>query len=196
MACPSVYMKKALMAVLAVLILCSGCLKKTNDAEAKNESYKTYYEAAQAGTAFADHSDYYSVTATMAELPEGKYAYYIFIDDPKIALYSITAIAVESGVEYGDTNRMMPSSGIFDTKYSMIPNQVNKDAGFVRGIVLSGETAAETVDLRLLVEWKDKTGKDTYREFLLVKAAVNREPAPAEEESSEDEEVEEEAEEE
>lgn len=174
-------MKKILTAVLAALIFCSGCLRKTNDAAAKNESYKAYYEAAVSGTAFMEQSDYYSVNATMAELPDGRYTYYIFIDDPKIALYSITAIAVENGVEYSESGRMMPSSGIFDTKYSMIPNQVNKDSGFVKGIVLSGETANAEISLNLLVEWKDKTGKDVYREFLSVKASVRSEPEETEE---------------
>ena len=192
---PAVSMKKVFAAVLAIFITCSGCLKKTNDAAAKNESYKTYYESAASGNSFLSSSDYYSVTATMAELPDGKYTYYIFIDDPQIALYSITAIAVENGVEYSDTNKIMPSSGIFDTKYSMIPNQVNKDAGYVKGIVLSGETDQPEVDLRLLIEWKDKTGKDTYREFLQVKPVLPQESQENEGEEYTEEENEEESEE-
>jgi hypothetical protein len=186
-------MKKWIMAFLAIVITCSGCLKHTNETAVKNEAYKTYFETVTSNTSFIEKSDYYSVTTKMAVLPEGGYNYYIFIDDPQIAMYAVTAIAVENNIEYSDTGKMMPSSGIYDTKYTMIPNQINKSGGFVKGIVLSGQTDQAEIEIRLMVEWKDKTGQDTHREFLLLKASASEEQsAVSEEDDSESDEEEQE----
>ena len=62
---------------------------------------------------------------------------------------------------------MMPSIGIFESQdYSLIPNQARTDKGFVKGLVLSGETPEDSVDITMLVEWRDKNKENAHREYL------------------------------
>jgi hypothetical protein len=80
-------------------------------------------------------------------------------------MYDCVVFIVENNILYSEAVKMMPCMGIFDDKVSMVPNQVNKEAGYVKGISVSGSCSEESVYLHILVEWKDRNRKDTYREF-------------------------------
>jgi hypothetical protein len=81
-------------------------------------------------------------------------------------MYDIVIMTVEDERPYQEAVKMMPSSGIFDAASSMIPNQINSKAGFVKGLIVSGECAEDSIVLSFMVEWKDKSRKNTTREFL------------------------------
>ncbi len=155
--------------LLTAVLLLSGCGTSSEDEALANKqaAYKVYYEAVQAAPSYSSSSVYYSVSTEMAQVSDGTYRYYIFIEDPQMAMYNITALAVEDDIAYENADKMMPSVGIFDdTSYSMIPYQSNPDAGFVKGLVLSGESADSSVSIRMLVQWNDSGKKGTYQEFL------------------------------
>jgi hypothetical protein len=63
--------------------------------------------------------------------------------------------------------------GIFDEPKSMIPGQVDTENGFVKGIALSGESTESTINLKVLVQWTDKTKNTRNREFLKYALAAD-----------------------
>ena len=82
-------------------------------------------------------------------------------------MYDIVALALSDGV---DTSTLMqPSVGIFEDKnYTMIPNQVKKEAGFVEGLMLSGTVDDLNKKVKLLVEWYDKELLNRQVEYLEI----------------------------
>ena len=161
------YMKK-LFFVLLCTLLCAGCNRSKSDkSQAANAAYQGYFQAISDNSRFVGESYYYTVNGSMTQMPDGTYRYYIFIEDPQIAMYDITVLAVENGQKFPETRKMMPCIGIFeDTDYSMIPYQVYADEGYVKGVVISGESIDDHVHLDMLVEWKDKNREKTLREYL------------------------------
>lgn len=145
-------------------MLLSGCSAAQPGTDVSK--YESYYRAIEENTKFITHSEYYSISAEMAAIEDGTYRYYVIIDEPTAAMYDIVIMTAENGLPYEETVKMMPSSGIFDATSSMIPNQVNSKAGFVKGIIVSGECDTDSIDLQLLIEWKDKSRKQTTREFV------------------------------
>ena len=158
-------MKKYLIPVIALSFLLGACGAKKTDGDVTR--YETYYRAIEENSRFSGESLYYSVDITMSEMPDHTYRYYCFIDDPQIAMYDITVMAVENGIGYDASGKMMPSVGIFeDMDFSMVPYQTYADAGFVKGVVISGETNEDQLSLNMLVEWKDKNHEKITREYL------------------------------
>ena len=159
-------MLKKLMTVLLALCI-AGCTGNRNTADTTLQTYTAYYDAIDTNTGFKEESQYYSVTTEMTKMDDGTYRYYVLVNEPQIAMYSIVVMVVENDTAVNETSKMMPSTGIFDKAYSMIPYQINSADGFVKGIMLSGESDEAQIDLKILVEWKDKTGENTVREYLV-----------------------------
>ncbi len=89
----------------------------------------------------------------------------LYLDNAQIAMYDVEVIAVENMNPYQETD-MMPTKGIFeDQKFSMITYQYNVNAGYVKGYAISGDVAAEDVQLNVMVTWKDSTRLNVSREF-------------------------------
>lgn len=160
-------MKKLMISIVcAGMLLISGCQKKTTTDDTAAQEYKAYYNTVSETTAFASSSKNFTCELEMTQVADSSYRYYVVIDDPQIAMYDVVAIVVENDVSYDDAEKMMPSIGIFDDKKSLVPNQVDTDNGFVKGIALSGESSESSIQIKLLVQWMDKTKKNTTREFL------------------------------
>jgi uncharacterized protein YceK len=164
-------MRRFWIAAAAAALLVSGCSKaKSSTDSAALASYQGYYTAIEDSDKFAGSSLYYTLSAEMSELPDGTHRYYIFLDQPQIAMYDVVVMSVEDDIPYDQSVKMMPSVGIFDTEeYSLIPFQSYQEGGFVKGLVLSGECEASEVLLKIVVEWKDRTLENTTREFLSLK---------------------------
>ncbi len=156
-------MKKWILIILISFCVMTGCSDTSSYAQI--DIYKNYYQAISEMTKFEEESDYYTLSGEIQQSDSGTYLYYIILDDPKIAMYDVVMMAVENHIAYESSVKMMPSIGIFDDTYSLIPNQVNKEAGYAKGIVISGETDSESVSLNLVVEWKDKNKAITSRIF-------------------------------
>lgn len=158
------FMKKHLIPLLSAALVFGGCGSAKTGGDVSR--YETYYKAIEENTKFAQASEFYSISAEMTEWDDGTHRYYVIFDEPKISMYDIVIMAVEDNRPYEEAIKMMPSSGIFDATSSMIPNQVNSKAGFVKGLIISGECEEDTVELDMMVEWKDRTGKNVTREFI------------------------------
>lgn len=167
-------MKKLLKVILCCgMLMACGCSQKNQTTAEDMVEYETYYTAICDNIDFITESQNYSCELEMTQVEDGSYRYYVVLDQPKIAMYNITAMIVENDIAYSDTDKMMPSIGIFDDQKSMIPNQVDSENGFVKGIALSGESSEATIQLKVLVQWTDKTKKSVSREFLSYTLSQN-----------------------
>lgn len=160
-------MKKYLLVFLVILITLNGCSNlKKKSSDSSFEAYQSYYEAIEENSRFLDESLYFTLDGKMSKMPDGTYRYYVFLDNPQIAMYNIKFMAVENNVPYTDSTKMMPSIGIFeDQDYSLIPYQANTPNGYVKGLVISGESTQSEIQLKILVEWTDKTHEKFNREY-------------------------------
>lgn len=184
-------MRKFLIALTVCAVMLCGCRKQSQE-DKYSINYEAYCRTLTEATKFVPLSRYYSVSGAMSQMPDGTYRYYVFVDNPRIAMTDIVVLAVESGTEYAAGSKMMPSSGIFGDAYSMIPYQINKENGYVKGIMLNGECSDDHVLLHVLVEWKDRSRKNARREFIELSLNYEDDPyQPDDEESSEDTESEE-----
>lgn len=158
-------MKKTMTAVLTVLMLFTTACGRTKDsADTKAEAYKAYYEILEGASVYQQSSDYYEISAEMSDPEDHMYRYYVFIDSPRVAMYNCKVMAIENGEPYSD-QRIMPSVGITDTPYALVPNQVNNEGGYAKGLIISGETRDSSVELKLMVEWTPKNNSTVMREF-------------------------------
>lgn len=166
-------MKKIFILLLGLIIL-SGCSNTAVNEVSSDDRYNDMIELVETNKNYLATAEYYDITFDIASIGGG-YRYYIFIDNPRIALYNISVIALEDGVDYKTS--MAPSVGVFEGKtYNMIPNQTNSDKGYVKGVVLSGTTTNENPHIKLLVQYQDKMLTSTYRdyyEFDIVVSEVN-----------------------
>lgn len=154
-------MKRKLIHALCALLLLSGCTLKsspTDQYNTKMDEYETYYTEVYSNGRYEEDSPYFSLHCEMTQVEDGSYRYYVIVDETVIAMYNVMMIAVENGVSYEDCDRMMPSFGIFESRVSLIPGQVNKQDGYVKGITISGECDSDHIDLLLLVRWKSSSG--------------------------------------
>ncbi|QRG86034.1 hypothetical protein [Bulleidia sp. zg-1006] len=157
--------KKISWLVLLLLISCLQACHKDETKNLKMESYKIHYNMVESYSNFKTKSSYFSTSSEMVKREDGSYVYYIFIDHARVEMNQVVVMAVEKGVPYAQNKKMMPSSGIFDKPSSLIPNQVNKEKGYVKGIVVSGEAKEKKIQVDILVEFKDYTG-EIQREFI------------------------------
>ena len=159
-------MKKVLLSLSIFIVLLAGCTKQD---DVDYGLYESYYAAIDTNSIYSVSSEYFTTSTEVTSLPDGSYRYYVFIDDPQIAMYDIVAIIRENRIPFAEQTKMCPSIGIFDQSYSLVPNQVNIENYFAKGLVLSGELDnRDGVILDLLVEWKDVTRVKTYREYIRI----------------------------
>ncbi|MFI3284950.1 MAG: hypothetical protein R3Y57_07695 [Erysipelotrichaceae bacterium] len=164
-------MKKLMIYMLCALYLLSGCstTTKTDDSAQKYEDFQFLLNANEN---YQTNSNYFDITIDMSDLGNGEYRYYLFIDNPIVAMYDIEVIAID--IDQEDSTIMQPSIGIFEsTVYNMIPFQYNLELGFSKGLMLSG-TKTFTVDedklltLNLLIQWYNEDRSSQTREYLSV----------------------------
>lgn len=161
-------MKKFWM-ITVISCLLVGCQNTTTTTEDSGEEslYASYYHVIEDNDQFLSSSEYYTISCEMGAMSDGTYRYYIFLDEPQVAMYDVIMMAVINDIPYEENNAMMPTIGVFDTtEYNLIPYQSNSDAGYVKGLILSGDTSESIVHVKLLVEWSNEGREKTKREFL------------------------------
>lgn len=158
-------MLKRICMVCFLVVSLFGCSKQQ---EAPNyEKYEQYYRLVDENESFEKSSKYFTTTVEITTLPSDEYRYYIFIDEPKTAMYNCIVLVRENEIDFTNQKNMMPTIGIFDKQYHLVPNQVNTKDGYPKGLVVSGECDdPETVVLDILVEWTNREGTETNREFI------------------------------
>ena len=174
-------MKKILI-VLCLLVLFSGCQQKVNVDDSRQEKYDSYIIAVQDIEDSKETSAFFDVSCVMNKLSENEYRYDVIIENPKVAMYTVEVLAVETTVAGTViTDKLMPSVGIFDeVTYNMIPNQVDIEKGYPKGISVSGVTDRSEITLYVMVSWTGGRARAVQsREFLKVVAAMEQ-PSSAE----------------
>ncbi len=159
-------MKKMMTCLFALMMLC-GCRQQEGNivSEEKLAKYSSYYRTVLENENFESGSRYFDIYAEFHQAEDGSVIYYVYLDNAQIAMYDVEVIAIENMEPYQET-QMMPTKGIFeDQKFSMIPYQYNVNAGYVKGFAISGDVDAETVQLNIMVAWKDSTRLNVFREF-------------------------------
>ena len=167
--CYNTYMKKIYCLFLSTLLVLSGCSSKKQALSL----YEAYYQIISENTEYVEESSNYSLSYEVEKSDDGNYYYYIFLDSPTISMYDVVMMAIENDVSYSSNLKMVPSIGIFDGNYNLVPNQINKDKGYVKGLVISGESEEDTIHIKLMVEWKNKNRDKTSREFHNVELTEN-----------------------
>ena len=81
-------------------------------------------------------------------------------------MYHCRIFAVENDIAFADNDKMMPSLGIFDTDVSLVPNRVDKSKGLMKGLVISGESSEDHINLKFVVEWRDQANKQVVKQYI------------------------------
>lgn len=176
-------MKKLfIICLLLVLVACSS--DNTIDASA-NERYQDLISQLQTREDFKSSSEYFDITSEITPINNG-YRYYVTIDNAKVAMYEIEAIAIEKDVDY--TNEMAANIGLFeDMEYSIIPGQVYTNNGFVKGINISGISQNANPTIYLCVIWHNKDLSITHREYFKLDINETSEEISSNEDTSNNE---------
>ena len=162
------FMEKIVISLLTAVLLLTGC---SNSKKLVLETYEMYYQIISENSEYVKDSPYYTLSYEVKKGDDNQYNYYLFLDNPSISMYDVVFMAVENDVSFNSNLQMVPS--IFDGKYQLVPNQINKDKGFVKGMMISGESSYDKINLKVLVEWKDKSRKKTIREFHHVQLTLD-----------------------
>lgn len=155
-------MKKIIVLLITLLCLC-GCNDVGSEDVDPNQRYFALIDAIKERDNYISSSNYFDINAEMATI-DGGYRFYVTIDNPRIAMYDVEALAIEKDVDY--TNNMAANVGVFeDSEYSMIPNQKNADKGYVSGVVISGVTSSPETTLYIYVSFKNEDHSNTHIEY-------------------------------
>lgn len=167
-------MKKWLKLIIVFSFLFVGCSKEEPVLNRGSQDYIAYYKNIEENEIFYEESNFYQISAELVNKGNNTYNYYIFIDNPKIAMYDIKVLAVEKDVLLADSDTMQASIGIFENSgYSMIPYQVNAAEGFYKGLMLSGETDKDSIVIEMLVSWVGADRNTVYKEFISFTLDLN-----------------------
>ena len=116
------------MKILLIIIICiflTGCNK---DIESKEKQvYNSYIEKLSSDIKNNDNLPF-DIEVYIDRITDYEVMYRIIIDNPKEELKDIETLVIHNK----NTDDVFPSSGIFDTKYSLIPNIVNKESFSLR----------------------------------------------------------------
>ncbi len=163
-------MKKIIIAlmILSLLVGCNSNSRKLD--EEKYNTYLTFYQSILDSDNKKESSQCFDISIVVNKIDEDTYRYDVIIDEPKVAMYDIKALAVIDNLTVDvDKSQMMPSIGILDDEsYSMIPYQVNTDKGFVSGLDLSLTSDLSALRISVMVEWKDSSTVNYVREYLSI----------------------------
>ncbi len=167
-------MRKILIMIIFVVFL-GGCASKSDSIDKiKLENYSYIYQTITDNDTFNAVANYYDLQVVMTKIDDQQYRYDIIIDNPKIAMYDIKMMAVENNIDYSLADKMMPSIGIFDDEeFNMVPFQVNKDLGYVKGLVISGLTDKPIVNLKIRIVWKDYSKVEETKEYFNITVDYN-----------------------
>ena len=121
-------MKKIFLVIIAIFIL-TGCNKVTPEEEKYNE-YLTYIKETDDNITDLP----FDLEIYVDKIIDTEIMYRVIIDNPKISLRNIQAMVIHDNY----TGDVFPSSGIFESSFSLIPNLINKSSNYVEGIILAG----------------------------------------------------------
>ena len=98
--------------------------------------------------------------------------YDIIIDNPKINMYHLQAIAKVRQ----DDSESLPNLGILENDiFSLVPNLVDKTKGIYKGVNLSGVTKEEKFDVLIyLTFYSDENCKEKEERYIILYGDATR----------------------
>ncbi|QIK70421.1 hypothetical protein G7062_08960 [Erysipelothrix sp. HDW6C] len=130
-------MKKLILSLTLILLITGCSFGDRSLANERAKRYETNWESILDTEKFATKSNYFDVHTEISQSGD-IYNYEITIDNPQIAMYEVEVIVIENNAPF-TTEKMMPSAGIFEGQYTMIPNQSRLEKGFVGESSLMGK---------------------------------------------------------
>ncbi len=160
---------KKLLIILLLIVTLSGCEKdETREIDKeKYNAYLTYYQSILAAEDKQESSHCFDIELVVNKLDDNYYRYDIIIDNPKVAMYNIKALAIIETLSLEiDKENMMPSVGILDDyHFNMIPGQVDKEKDFYEGIILSLTSEESALRVSVMVDYKPLNDEHTIRQY-------------------------------
>jgi len=123
-------MKYRLLVLIMIIFLLSGC---SNEISEEKKLYDNYVHILENENVY-DEEIPFDIDVYVDKISDIEVMYRVIIDSPKEILKNIEAIAIHD--KY--TSHVFPSSGIFEKKYNLNPNLIDKDLNYVKGIILIG----------------------------------------------------------
>ena len=148
-------MKKILL-IITLLFLLTGC---TNELTKEEVLYNDYVTELKTATNYETNLPF-DLEIYVDKIIETEVMYRVIIDNPKVSLRNIEALVIHDK----HTEDIFPSSGIFESKLSLIPGVINKSSNYVEGIILAGYIPFEdelknlNASFKLLFKYEDDEG--------------------------------------
>lgn len=154
---------------LVLFLLLSGCIQQPRDVafERALTVFESHYFSILDNDRFLNSSNYFNITIEKYEIAN-QFRYDLIIDDPQVAMYDLVIVIVENNQDFESLAALTPSLGVFDASVNLIPNQVNISKGFPKGVLLSGISSESTMQLRVMVAWKDYYKLKQMREYFII----------------------------
>ncbi|MBS3972575.1 MAG: hypothetical protein KGZ84_06150 [Erysipelotrichia bacterium] len=164
---------------LVLLLLLSGCLQQPRDVafERALTVFESHYFSILDNDRFLNSSNYFNISIEKYEL-SNQYRYDLIIDNPQVAMYDVVIVIVENNQDFESLSSLTPSLGVFDASVNLVPNQINLSKGFPKGILLSGISTESTIQLRVMVAWKDYYKLKQSREYFILDIDFLRDDEP------------------
>jgi len=84
-------------------------------------------------------------------------------------MYDVQLMACDTTKLTVDSDVMCPSVGVFEKeRYTLIPNQINKEKNYVKGFSLSGISESSNIDINVIIKWNSKDLTDSYQEMINI----------------------------
>ena len=132
-------MKKIIFVIICILL--TGCSNENIVDDDSNRLYEQYLEYEKKLVKQQDYqvtSDEFMIRLVVNKIDDNNNRYDIIIDNPKINMYHLQAIAKVAG----DDNESLPTLGILEEDiFSLVPEVVDKANGIYKGVNLSGITS-------------------------------------------------------
>lgn len=150
---------KKLLSLTLVLFLLTACSSGKNALyKEKLDLYQSYWTVIQDQETYQSSSEYYTITVEYS-----KGAYSVTLDNARVAMMDVEILAIENEGVF-QTDKMMPSAGIFEEPIDLIPNQSKPDSDFKAGIRVNGESSGP-LTLHVMVSWRSLSSNEVHREF-------------------------------
>lgn len=145
---------------LLCILLIGGCQKE--------DPYQQKLEAIQTATDFQFDSDHFKIALKVTSLENNRYRYDVIINEPKIAMEQIQAIAFCNQEE----GNVSPSIGFLaDDVCHLVPNQIDKANHYFAGIDLSGVATKATFEVKVWVSYLHEN--QIYEEYIMLRSDDN-----------------------
>ena len=162
---------KKIIILITSLLLCFGCAPTISNNVANSTDlirYQDMVELIRSYNDFLPKSEYFNISTDVTKIDDG-YRYYVFLDNPRIAMYDVEALVIEQDVDYN--KNMAANLGIFESEeYHMVPNQENSELGYISGFSMSAISDKPNIKLYVLVQWKNANRSITNRQYIVLDA--------------------------